>query len=146
MKPTSLPVQLANIPLELRKVPRWVMWSFVEVGDGDNKRWAKMPLQITGRSASSTNPATWTDFLVVEQAYLTHKFDGVGFVFSHDDDLVGIDLDDCYDISIGFTNPDMQALANKVQGYMEVSPSGTGVKIFTRSNPFATHTYHEYSD
>jgi len=56
MKPTSLPVQLANIPLELRKVPRWVMWSFVEVGDGDNKRWAKMPLQITGRSASSTNP------------------------------------------------------------------------------------------
>ncbi len=142
MKPTSLPVQLANIPLELRKVPRWVMWSFVEVGDGDNKRWAKMPLQITGRSASSTNPATWTDFLVVEQAYLTHKFDGVGFVFSHDDDLVGIDLDDCYDISIGFTNPDMQALANKVQGYMEVSPSGTGVKIFTRSNPFATHTDH----
>ena len=142
MKPTSLPVQLANIPLELRKVPRWVMWSFVEVGDGDNKRWAKMPLQITGRSASSTNPATWTDFLVVEQAYLTHKFDGIGFVFSHDDDLVGIDLDDCYDITIGFTNPDMQAIASKVAGYMEVSPSGTGVKIFTRSNPFATHTDH----
>jgi P4 family phage/plasmid primase-like protien len=118
------------------------MWSFVEVGDGDNKRWAKMPLQITGRSASSTNPATWTDFLVVEQAYLTHKFDGIGFVFSHDDDLVGIDLDDCYDITIGFTNPDMQAIASKVAGYMEVSPSGTGVKIFTRSNPFATHTDH----
>lgn len=142
MKPTSLPVQLANIPLELRKVPRWVMWSFVEVGDGDNKRWAKMPLQITGRSASSTNPATWTDFLVVEQAYLTHKFDGIGFVFSHDDDLVGIDLDDCYEVGLGFTNQDMQDLANKVAGYMEVSPSGTGVKIFTRSNPFASHADH----
>ena len=142
MKPTSLPVQLANIPLELRKVPRWVMWSFVEVGDGDNKRWAKMPLQVTGRSASSTNPATWTDFITVEQAYHTNKFDGVGFVFSHDDDLVGIDLDDCYDATIGFTNPDMQELASKVQGYMEISPSGTGVKIFTRSNPFATHTDH----
>lgn len=142
MKPTSLPVQLANIPLALRKVPRWVMWSFVEVGDGDNKRWAKMPLQTNGRSASSTNPATWTDFLVAEQAYLTHKFDGIGFVFSHDDDLVGIDLDDCYEVGLGFTNQDMQDLANKVQGYMEISPSGTGVKIFTRSNPFATHTDH----
>lgn len=142
MKPTSLPVQLANIPLELRKVPRWVMWSFVEVGDGDNKRWAKMPLQVTGRSASSTNPATWTDFITVEQAYHTNKFDGVGFVFSHDDDLVGIDLDDCYDATIGFTNPDTQELASKMQGYMEISPSGTGVKIFTRSNPFATHTDH----
>ncbi len=143
MKPSCLPVQLANIPIELRKVPRWVMWSFVEVGDGDNKRWAKMPLQTTGRSASSTNPATWTDFMSVEQAYNTDKFDGVGFVFSHDDDLVGIDLDDCYDHHTNrFINAAMQHLADRVEGYMEVSPSGTGVKIFTRSNPFASHADH----
>ena len=142
-KPFCLPVELANIPLELRKVPRWVMWSFVEVGDGDKKRWAKMPLQTTGRYASSTDPKTWTDFLSVEQAYNTHKFDGVGFVFSHDDDLVGIDLDDCYDHHTGrFINAAMQQLAEQVDGYMEVSPSGTGVKIFTRSNPFAAHTDH----
>ncbi len=142
-KPFCLPVELANIPLELRKVPRWVMWSFVEVGDGDKKRWAKMPLQITGRYASSTDPKTWTDFLSVEQAYNTHKFDGIGFVFSHDDDLVGIDLDDCYDHHTDrFINAAMQQLASNVDGYMEISPSGTGVKIFTRSNPFAAHTDH----
>lgn len=143
MKPTSLPVQLANIPLELRKVPRWVMWSFVEVGDGDNKRWAKMPLQITGKAASSTNPDTWTDFLAVEQAYNTNKFDGIGFVFSEDDNLVGIDLDDCYDAALrSFSDAAMQQLADKVDGYMEISPSGTGVKIFTRSEPFASHADH----
>lgn len=143
MKPNSLPVQLANIPLELRKVPRWVMWSFVEVGDGDNKRWAKMPLQTSGKSASSTNPATWTDFLAVEQAYSTNKFDGIGFVFSHDDDLVGVDLDDCYDdITGSFINAAMQQLSSQINGYMEISPSGTGVKIFTRSNPFASHADH----
>jgi len=142
MKPTSLPVQLANIPLELRCVPRWVMWSFVEVGDAENKRWAKMPLQTTGRYASSTNPDTWTDFLSVEQAYNTHKFDGIGFVFSGDDNLVGIDLDDVYDPTDGFINAAMQQLASRVEGYMEVSPSGTGVKIFTRSVPFHAHTDH----
>ena len=142
MKPTSLPVQLANIPLELRKVARWVMWSFVEVGDGDNKRWAKMPLQITGRSASSTNPATWTEFLAVEQAYNTDKFDGIGFVFSEDDNLVGIDLDDCYTAEAGFINAAMQQLSSQTNGYMEVSPSGTGVKIFTRSDKFASHADH----
>jgi putative DNA primase/helicase len=142
-KPFCLPVELANIPLELRKVPRWVMWSFVQVGDGVNRRWAKMPLQVTGRYASSTDPKTWTDFMSVEQAYNTHKFDGVGFVFSHDDDLVGIDLDDCYDHhTAGFINAAMQQLASNVNGYMEVSPSGTGVKIFTRSNPFASHADH----
>jgi P4 family phage/plasmid primase-like protien len=79
----------------------------------------------------------------VEQAYNTSKFDGVGFVFSHEDDLVGIDLDDCYDHHTnGFINAAMQQLADQVNGYMEVSPSGTGVKIFTRSNPFASHADH----
>lgn len=142
-KPTCLPVVLANIPIELRSVARWVMWSFVEVGDGDNKRWAKMPLQTSGKAASSTNPATWTDFLTVEQAYNTHKFDGVGFVFSEDDNLVGVDLDDCYDHLQGsFINAAMQHIAAQIDGYMEISPSGTGVKIFTRSNPFAAHTDH----
>ena len=142
-KPTCLPVVLANIPIELRSVPRWVMWSFVQVGDGDNRRWAKMPLQTSGRSASSTNPATWTDFISAEQAYNTHKFDGVGFVFSEDDNLVGVDLDDCYDAQQGrFINAAMQHIADQIDGYMEISPSGTGVKIFTRSNPFAAHADH----
>ena len=139
-KPYCLPVQLSNIPIELRKVARWVMWSFVQVGDGDNKRWAKMPLQTSGKSASSTNPATWTDFISAEQAYNTDKFDGIGFVFNEDDNLVGIDLDDCFDD--GFINAAMQQLASQVDGYMEISPSGTGVKIFTRSEPFASHADH----
>ena len=142
MKPDTLPVLLQNIPIELKKIPRWVMWSFVEVGSEDNKRWAKMPLQTTGQSASSTNPATWTDFLSVESAYKTGNFSGIGFVFSKDDSLVGIDLDHCYDIEDGFTNAAMQQLAEQIDGYMEISPSGTGVKIFTRSTPFAAHADH----
>jgi len=143
MKPTTLPVLTQNIPATLKKVPRWVVWSFVEVGEGDNKRWSKMPLQTNGRPASSTNPETWTDFLTVEDAYSTDKFSGIGFVFSKDDDLVGIDLDDCYDYTTeGFTNPAMQDLSSTVDGYMEISPSGTGVKIFTRSRLFASHADH----
>jgi P4 family phage/plasmid primase-like protien len=142
-KPYCLPVQLSNIPIELRKVARWVMWSFVQVGDGDSKRWAKMPLQTSGKSASSTNPATWTDFISAEQAYNTDKFDGIGFVFNEDDNLVGIDLDDCFNGTEGvFINAAMQQLASQVNGYMEISPSGTGVKIFTRSEPFASHADH----
>ena len=143
MKPTTLPVLTQNIPATLKKVPRWVVWSFVEVGEGENKRWSKMPLQTNGRPASSTNPETWTDFLTVEDAYSTDKFSGIGFVFSKDDDLVGIDLDDCYDYTTeGFTNPGMQDLSSTVDGYMEISPSGTGVKIFTRSSLFASHADH----
>jgi len=144
MKPAALPVLTQNIPATLKKVPRWVMWSFVEVGEGENKRWSKMPLQTNGRPASSTNPDTWTDFLTAEDAYQSNKFSGIGFVFSKDDDLVGIDLDDCYSVEEGvFINAAMQQLATQIDGYMEISPSGTGVKIFTRSAPFASHADHD---
>ena len=144
-KPICLPVQWENIPIDLKKTPRWVLWRLVEVGDEGNKRWSKLPMQATGQAASSTNPATWTDFISVQDAYTSSptRFDGIGFVFSEDDNLVGIDLDDVYDHQQGrFINAAMQQLADQVDGYMEVSPSGTGVKIFTRSQAFSAHTDH----
>jgi P4 family phage/plasmid primase-like protien len=94
--------------------------------------------------ASSTNPETWADFISVQDAYQSNpeKFAGIGFVFTAEDNLVGIDLDDCYDLTVGFTNAAMQQLASSIEGYMEVSPSGTGVKIFTRADHFASHADH----
>jgi P4 family phage/plasmid primase-like protien len=143
-KPICLPVQFENIPIELKKIPRWVLWRLVEMGDEQNKRWSKMPMQHTGQAASSTNPATWTDFITAQDAYTNNptRFDGVGFVFSEDDNLVGVDLDDVYSQDDGFINAAMQQLATQIEGYMEVSPSGTGVKIFTRSQAFSAHTDH----
>jgi len=140
-KPICLPVQFEGIPIELKKTPRWVLWRLVEVGEENNRRWAKMPFQASGQAASSTNPKTWTDFITVQEA--APRFDGVGFVFCADDNLVGIDLDDCYDSQTNrFTNAAMQHIADSLDGYMEISPSGTGVKIFTRAQAFAAHTDH----
>lgn len=146
MKPTPLPVQFDKIPMELKRIPRWVLWRFVEVGTEDNKRWSKLPAQSTGQPASSTNPDTWTDFLSVQHAYEDNpgKFDGIGFVFTGEDNLIGIDLDDCYDPSESrFTNAALQHICDSVDGYKEVSPSGTGVKIFTRANLKSAHVDHD---
>lgn len=142
-KPQALPVKFENIPLALKKIPRWVLWRFVEVGEDDNKRWSKLPLQAAGNAASSSRPETWTDFVSAEEAYSTGKFDGVGFVFDGTDGLVGVDLDDCYDAATGqFTNAASKAIAESIDGYMEVSPSGTGVKIFTLADLKAAHVDH----
>ena len=144
-KPTPLPVQFANIPMELKRIPRWVLWKFVEIGDETTKRWSKIPTQASGQPASSTNPETWTDFLTVQHEYEAHptKYAGIGFVFTGDDDIIGVDLDDCYDVHSGsFINAASQQLAQQIDGYMEVSPSGTGVKIFTRANLPASHVDH----
>jgi putative DNA primase/helicase len=143
-RPTCLPVQFGNIPIELKKIPRWVLWRLIEKGEGETSTWAKVPAQTSGMAASSTNPETWTDFISVQEAYESdpHKFAGIGFVFTAEDNLVGIDLDDCYDPTVGFTNAAMQHIADSIEGYMEVSPSGTGVKIFTRAETFASHADH----
>ena len=143
-RPTCLPVQFDNIPIELKKTPRWVLWRLLEKGDSENTSWAKVPAQTNGLPASSTNPEHWTDFISVQDAYQSNptKFAGIGFVFTQEDNLVGVDLDDCYDQHIGFTNAAMQQIANSIEGYMEISPSGTGVKIFTRAEQFAAHADH----
>lgn len=142
-KPTALPVLFDSIPRELKVIPRWLLWRFVQVGEENNQRWAKLPFQKTGKYASSSDPDTWTDFFSAESAYLTGKFDGVGFVFDGKDDLVGVDLDDCYDTTTqSFTNAEQEAIAKGINGYMEVSPSGTGVKIFTKADLIAAHVDH----
>jgi putative DNA primase/helicase len=143
-KPKALPVLFQNIPLSLRTIPRWLLWNYVEIGEEDNKRWSKLPVQATGKAASSTNSNTWTNFHEVEAAYLTGRFDGIGFVFTADDNIVGIDLDDCYDEASGtFTNDELGGIAKKTNGYMEVSPSGTGVKIFSRAEFQTAHVDHD---
>ena len=129
--------------MELKRIPRWVLWRLVEVGEPP--RWSKLPTQTNGLSASSTDPDTWADFLTVQAAYEADptRFAGVGFVFSDEDNLIGVDLDDCYDATAQrFNNAALQQIADSVQGYMEVSPSGTGVKIFTRADLKSAHVDH----
>lgn len=142
MQPLALKVQFENIPMELKRIPRWVLWRHTKMSNG---KWNKVPIQPNGQSASSSNPKTWTDFLTVQATYEDNPdhFSGVGFVFSEDDNLIGVDLDDCYDIDLkSFTNVALQQLADSIDGYMEVSPSGTGVKIFTRGGLKSAHVDH----
>ena len=143
-KPNTIPVNFDNIPLDLKRVPRWVLWRYIEVGDDDSKRWSKMPVQTSGKYASSTNPDTWVDFLTIQSAYESNpgSFSGVGFVFTSDDNLVGVDLDDCF-ADGEFTNEHARSIAESFEGYMEVSPSGTGVKIFTRADITNAHVDHD---
>lgn len=140
-KPTTLPVLFENIPISLKKISRWVLWRYVEVGEGSNRRWAKLPLQSSGTSASSTNPETWTDFLHAQEAYQSGRFDGVGFVFDGSDGIMGIDLDDCLDS--GVLTEQAEQIKDQIQGYCEISPSGTGIKIFTRAQLNVAHVDHD---
>lgn len=141
-KPPALPVDFNAIPLNLKTIPRFLLWKYTLVGDAEHQKWSKLPVQPTGKAASSTNPTTWTDFLTAQKAYENGNFDGIGFVFTGDDDLVGVDVDDCRDPTTGELSDFAQQIVDNVKGYCEVSPSGTGIKIFTRAELQNAHVDH----
>jgi putative DNA primase/helicase len=142
-KPPVLKVEFDKIPVDLKMIPRFCLWKYTLVGEVDNQKWSKLPVQPNGKAAKSTDPTTWADFLTVQKAYENGDFSGIGFVFTGDDDLVGIDIDDCRDPQTGTLNELAQSILDNVQGYCEVSPSQTGIKIFTRANLQAAHVDHD---
>lgn len=122
-----------RIPAELRSAHQWVLWRFEE-RKGDNKP-TKVPWRADGRHrASSTDPATWSDFETTLRAYISGRWDGMGYVFDPSTGIVGIDLDHCRDTTTGKIESWAQAIIDRLRSYTEVSPSGSGIHIITRAS------------
>jgi putative DNA primase/helicase len=132
-RPDVLALSLDKIPKDLQSLDRWVLWKNVQRSkpSGD-KVWAKMPLSAKGGAGSSTDSATWASFGAAVDEYLMGDYDGIGIVLGGT--LHGIDLDDCRDPVTGSLSELAQETLDRVEGYAEVSPSGTGLKIFTQTN------------
>lgn len=115
-----------NLPAldELAAIPQWVGWKYV-TKDGEQR---KVPFQVNGKPASSTNPATWNTFETCRET-----FDKLGFVLRPPH--LGVDLDGCRDPETGAIDAWAQEIIDEFCSYTEVSPSGTGVKIFATADP-----------
>lgn len=153
-----------NIPATLRPYPQWVCWCAVNVPGQQKPR--KIGLNPgKGYAASTVKPESWGTF---DQAVarcrntlgkphtfrlcgeeVTGIISGVGFVLSEDDPFCGVDLDNCVD-DAGNISPEARAIVDALKSYTEISPSGTGLRIFVRANKGATRkcrskgieTYH----
>lgn len=142
-KPTALAVKLEGIPDELKAIDRWVMWKLVQrTKPNGQKVWAKMPVTVDNDPASSVDAKTWTTYDEVCDALIMGTgFDGIGLVLGAD--IQGIDLDDCRDPATGELTELAQEVLDRVEGYAEVSPSGTGIKVFARTNLDGSRTKKE---
>lgn len=90
-----------------------------------NGKPTRMPITLTGAPASSTDPATWTDY---QRANSSKLGDGIGFVLGAG--IACLDLDHCLD-SRGRPNElARQVLAATPEAFVEVSPSGTGLHVW----------------
>jgi len=111
---------------DLAQWPRWVCWKTVE-RDGKT---TKIPVTPSGRSASSTDPDTWSSHADCVKAVRAGRFDGIGYVFAEDDEYFGVDLDHC--VKDGIVHPDAMRIVQRMASYTEISPGGDGLHIIGR--------------
>lgn len=122
-------LQLSSIPNSLKERRQWLMWK-LEQHRGDKP--TKLPYQTNGQLAKSNDANTWNTFETVAKRAKIPGFTGIGFVFSVEDPFIGIDLDGCRNPESGAVAEWAQEIITKLDSYSEVSPSGTGIKIFAR--------------
>lgn len=103
----------------LKSLPQWIVWRS-EKRAGQT---TKIPYQLNGKPASSTDPLTWTDYGSAKEN--ATNFSGIGFVLTTESRILFIDLDKCLDD----LPPEFQDLIAKCNTYTEVSPSGNGLHL-----------------
>lgn len=108
------------LPSELRTRARWVMWKVATRGGLPTK----VPIQPTGRPASSTDSATWSRFSRVRAA--------VRKGFALGEGIGCIDLDHCLTPDGALTPAAARFLAGLPPTYVEVSPGGDGLHVWGR--------------
>ena len=109
---------------------RWGLWRRETV----ENRETKVPYSVTDRKASVTDLAAWVSFDEALSAWrrAPNRFAGLGFLFVESDGLVGIDLDHALTCE-GLPKPWARGVVERFSdSYMEISPSGAGVKIWAR--------------
>ena len=121
----------ATIPEELKALPQWVRWRYEE-RDGKT---TKVPYSANSNMrASSTDGNTWTSFGEALAASREGDWNGVGFVFTAEDDFAGVDLDNCRNPVTGEIDPKAREIIDALNSYTEVSPAGTGLHVICRGS------------
>jgi hypothetical protein len=130
-KPKLYCGDLANPPAALQPLltrPQWAIWRLT----WENSHWSKPPFQARDpqRHASSADPNTWTDYSTAVTAASAHG-DGVTYVLTPDDELGALDIDHVRDPATGGVAEWAQRLLDQAEHtYTEISPSGTGFRIW----------------
>lgn len=113
-----------RFPAEMTSVDRWVHY---KLAPRKNGKLAKVPIQLDGRNASSTDSATWTSF---KAAQASSVGDGLGWVLGNG--IGCLDLDECFD-GAGRLSDFAQSVLDQHRAeaiLVEKSQSGRGLHIF----------------
>jgi primase-polymerase (primpol)-like protein len=135
MKADARPDHLPKALAPLIALPHWVIWRWETTKGG--KR-TKVPYQAAqpNRKATSTDRRTWSDFATALAA--AKNADGIGFCLLNSE-YGAFDIDDCRDPASGAIHPWAEKLVAKAGSYVEVTVSGTGLRIIGRATGSKIH-------
>ncbi|HVI27287.1 AAA family ATPase [Hansschlegelia sp.] len=96
----------------------------------DRSGWTKVPFQCErpAQYAKANDSSTWSLYAVAMAVVRQGRADGIGYQLA-DDDIAALDLDDCRDPETGELAPWAESLIKDAQSYVEVTISGTGLRI-----------------
>jgi AAA domain len=141
-KPTTQQSNLAKLPRALGPLierPQWAVWRWIEKPDGS---WQKPPFMATQpeRHASTKDSTTWSDYDTALAAVQAGHADGLSYILTADDPFAAIDLDHCRDVDTHSIDVWAQNFLQRGRfSYSEVTPSGTGCRIWGLANGDSLH-------
>lgn len=118
-----------NIPNELAVLPQWVLWKASPNKNNPDKL-DKVPHSAKTKrrvAVVDSGKDKWSTLTEVQAAYSAGGFDGIGFVFTVDDNYVGFDVDG---VDTNNTPEHIQDILDS--SYAELSPSGSGYHVIMK--------------
>jgi hypothetical protein len=119
--------------------PQWAVWRWTQL---ENGRWQKPPYLATQpwRHASTKDPSTWCDYQTALATVHAGKADGISYVLTENDPFAAIDLDHCRQESTHSIDAWAQNFLDTGRhSYSEVTPSGTGCRIWGLAEGIPLH-------
>jgi len=125
-------ITLAN----LTPSPQWVAWR----NEARNGKPTKVPYVAADAMAKADDPTGWLthdDAVNLAEEIANGAGGGIGIELGSCGDLwlAGVDLDTCRDMESGELEAWADEVVQRLNSYTEISPSGTGVKVFFIIDP-----------
>ena len=141
-KPATHQRDLAKLPRALAPLierPQWCIWRWTLLPKG---KWQKPPFMAThaDRHASTKDSSTWADYATALAAVQAGHGDGITYILTEADPFAAIDIDNCRHVDTHSIDVWAQNFLEAGRhSYSEVTPSGTGCRIWGLANGNGLH-------
>ena len=145
IKPTILRGDFSNPPpalAPLRARPQWVIWRLT----WRTGHWTKPPFRCDDpyRFASSADSGSWSSYGGAVSAATAG--DGITYVLTPEDPFAAVDIDHARDPLTGTVETWAQRLLDQAShSYVEISPSGCGLRIWGTAKGEELHRKFEFN-